>query len=131
MTTTTELRELSAQITAALEHLPPEATAAVRVRHGAGPVLAAGELWVTSGPGQVPAWTCELPAAVGLRMNLVERALDEAGLAYRKADLDLRARWRRVMASTKVVAGYELAIQISGARAEGIPTSRLHRPGKT
>ncbi|MDR7381163.1 hypothetical protein [Promicromonospora iranensis] len=131
MTTTTELRELGAQITAALEHLPPDATAVIRVRHGAGSFLTGGELWVTSGPGQIPARACELPATVGLRMSLVERALDEAGLAYPKADLGLRARWRRVMSAPDVIAGYELAVRATGDRPQSPPISRHREADKT
>ncbi|MFD2024043.1 hypothetical protein [Promicromonospora aerolata] len=64
-------------------------------------------------------------------MNLVERALDQEGLSYPKADLGLRARWRRVMSSTDVLAGYELAIQATGDGAPVSPTSRHHEANET
>jgi hypothetical protein len=131
MSTTTDLRELGAQISAALKQLPSEATAVVRVRHGTGPLLVAGELWVTSAPGQAATRSCELPAAVGLRMNLVERAIDQEGLCYPKADLGLRARWRRVASSTDVMAGYELAIQATDDGDQVPPRSRHHEAKKT
>lgn len=116
---TTGLFELGAQITAALEQLPPGAAATVRVQHGAGALLAAGALWATSGQGQAPVKKCELPAAVGLRMGLVEQALDKVGLLYPKGDLGLRARWRRVTTSPEAVVGYELAIQAAAGSVCG------------
>ena len=111
------------QITGALEQLQPAAVATVRVRHGADHILVACSLWAASAPGQPLAEQCELPAAVGLRMGLVEQAINEAGLAYPKADLGLRARWWRVFSETGDVVGYELAVRTSAARAPSMPAA--------
>lgn len=103
------LNALGAQISAALEQLPPTVTATIRVRHGEGPVLVVAEVWTApAGSGDLRR-LCDLPAAAGLRMGLVERALDQARVSYPRADLGLRARWRRVTGGGEVL-GYELAV---------------------
>ncbi|WP_419707964.1 hypothetical protein [Promicromonospora sp. NFX87] len=111
-TATTRLLELGAQISAALEQLPPDADVKVRVRHGDGPALEAASIWATVAGTDTPVRRCELSAAVGMRMDEIEKALDRAGVPYPKADLRLRARWRRITAPGDVVLGYELTVHV-------------------
>lgn len=126
MTTTTGLLELGAQISAALEQLPPDADVKVRVRHGDGPALVAAAIWVVTAAGtDTPARRCELPAAVGMRMDEIEKALDRAGVPYPKADLRLRARWRRITAPGDVVLGYELTVHVRQDRPQA---AQSHTP---
>ncbi|WP_454859595.1 hypothetical protein [Promicromonospora soli] len=111
MTGTKGLLELGAQIRAALDQLPPDADATVRLRHGAGPVLAEAAVWAVPAAGSALVRQLELPAAaIGLRMGLVEEALDQAGVHYPTADLGLRARWRRVTSNDEVL-GFELSVR--------------------
>lgn len=114
MTAATGLLELGAQVRAAREQLPPGADATVRVRHGAGPVLVEAAVWAVPEAGTALVRQLELPVA-GLRMGLVEQALDQAGVHYPTADLGLRARWRRVTSNGEVL-GYELSVRSSGHR---------------
>lgn len=108
MTSATRLGELGAQIRAVLAHLPADADVTVRVRYGAGPDLAAASVWVASGGDLVRMG--DLPAAVGLRMGLVEQALSQVGVSYPRTDLGLRARWRRITGPDEAMPGYELTV---------------------
>lgn len=112
-TAATRLLELGAQICAALEQLPPDADVSVRGRHGDGPLLEAAAIWATPAQMDTPARRRDLPAAVGMRMGVIEEALDHAGISYPKGDLGLRARWRRMTApGDDVVLGYELTVHV-------------------
>jgi hypothetical protein len=119
MTPTTGLLELGAQISAALEQLPPDADVSVRVWHGDSSVLETASIWAAPAETDTPARRCELPAAVGMRMGLIEKALDQIEVSYPKADLGLRARWRRITAPGEVVLGYELTVHARQDRPQG------------
>jgi hypothetical protein len=128
MTTTTKLPELGAQIRAALEQLPPDSDVIVRVRHGDGAALEAAVLRASPGPGGAPTWQCDLPAALGGRMGLIDQALDRAGVPYPVTDLGLRARWRRVTSDAGDVVGFELAL---ARGAQHAPKPAASRAGRT
>ena len=116
--------ELGAQVRAVLGQLPSAATAMIRVRHddGDSPALAAAEVWTIPGASEPARCVRDLPAAVGLRMGMVEQALDQAGVSYPRADLGLRARWRRLPPVAGQRFAHELVVSVPAHHGR-------HQPG--
>ncbi|MFJ3405381.1 HAD family hydrolase [Promicromonospora sp. NPDC090134] len=89
---TTGLSDLAAQVAVAVESA--RGVTKLRVGHGSSADLAGAEVHTA----EARAWHrhAPIPAAVGATMLALTGATDEAGLAYPRTDLGLRARWTRI-----------------------------------
>lgn len=110
-----QVGDLHEQIRVATTGLPlVEAAPTIRVHHGEGITLDVCELWGLVGPSWLPRRLCGLPAGIGLRMDLVEKAAESCGFAFPLADLGRRARWRRIQPPGSPTAWFDLALLVPG-----------------
>lgn len=113
--TARQVGDLNEQIRIAVGGLPlAEAEPRIRVHQGTGATLDECELWGKVGPSVFPKRLCGLPSGIGLRMQLVEKAAQNAGFELPMADLGLRARWHRVRPSGATTDWFELELLVPG-----------------
>lgn len=103
--------DLNEQVRLGTSGLPVvDAAPRIRVRLGSQAHTEACELWVRAGQTPVLRRLCTLPAGVGMRLRLVEKAIENAGFNFPRTDLQMRARWRRLHSQGEISRWFELEL---------------------
>ncbi|WP_460755051.1 hypothetical protein [Myceligenerans cantabricum] len=80
----------------AVTGLPPDAAPRIRVRHDQRGQVDACELWGVVGRNPNHRWLCGLTVGIGLSMQLVANAAENARLTYPIGDPQRRGHWRQI-----------------------------------
>lgn len=122
--TARQVGDLREQIRVATSGVPLDSIApAIRVRRKGTTVrIAACELWARVGARPERRRICELPAAQGLRLQFLEKAVENAGFGFATTDREDRGRWHHVPFRRfgEKQQWYELILAVPGHGQTGV-----------